>query len=173
MIIFKGLSVARNHLRIDSAPLKSMILYRQKFDRKKRKCYWILYDFDFVIKNLPNFLRYKGKITNIFRRRIAKNCFVKNEFIKIPQKSQKNICATVSFLLKMQAEICKFIKKETLAQVFSCEFCTQLLRTPFYITPSAVVSVFSTVYQNQNGRKRSEMKYCNDLHKSSAINIES
>ena len=27
------------------------------------------------------------------------------------------------FLIKLQASACNFIKKETLAQVFSCEFC--------------------------------------------------
>ena len=27
------------------------------------------------------------------------------------------------FLIKLQAEACNFIKKETLAHVFSCEFC--------------------------------------------------
>ena len=27
------------------------------------------------------------------------------------------------FLIKLQLQACKFIQKETLAQVFSCEFC--------------------------------------------------
>ena len=40
-------------------------------------------------------------------------------FLEIPQNSGENICARVSFLIKA----CNFIKKETLAQVFSCEFC--------------------------------------------------
>ena len=35
----------------------------------------------------------------------------------------QNTCARVSFLIKLQVEACNFIKKETLAQVFSCEFC--------------------------------------------------
>ena len=39
------------------------------------------------------------------------------------QKTQENTCARVSFLLKMQAEACNFIKKETLVKVLSCEFC--------------------------------------------------
>ena len=34
----------------------------------------------------------------------------------------QNTCARVSFLIKLQVEACNFIKKETLAQVFSCEF---------------------------------------------------
>ena len=36
------------------------------------------------------------------------------------QNSQENTCARVSFLIGVA---CNFIKKETLAQVFSCEFC--------------------------------------------------
>ena len=37
------------------------------------------------------------------------------------QISQEITCARVSFLIKLQA--CNLIKKETLAQVFACEFC--------------------------------------------------
>ena len=37
--------------------------------------------------------------------------------------SQENNCARVSFIIKLQAQACNFIKKEILAQVFFCEFC--------------------------------------------------
>ena len=40
------------------------------------------------------------------------------------QKSQENTCARVSFL--------NFIKKETLTQVFSCEFC-EIFENNFFI----------------------------------------
>ena len=43
-------------------------------------------------------------------------------FIKISQNSQENTRVGVSFLIKLQAAY-NFIKKETLTQVFSCEFC--------------------------------------------------
>ena len=43
-------------------------------------------------------------------------------FSKILQKSQENTCAWVSFLIKLQAEACNFVKKETLTQLFSWEF---------------------------------------------------
>ena len=42
-------------------------------------------------------------------------------FLKISENSQKNTFARVSFLIKL-FEACNFIKKVTLAQVFSCEF---------------------------------------------------
>ena len=44
-------------------------------------------------------------------------------FLKISQNSEENTCAWVSFLKKLQAEACTCIKKENLAQVFSCESC--------------------------------------------------
>ena len=46
----------------------------------------------------------------------------KNGFLKIYQNSQKNTCARVSFLKKLPAEACNFIKEETLPQDFFCEF---------------------------------------------------
>ena len=42
-------------------------------------------------------------------------------FLEISQNSLENTCARDSFLIKMQAW--NFIKKGSLAQVFSCEFC--------------------------------------------------
>ena len=59
-------------------------------------------------------------------------------FIEISQNSQENNSAKASFLIKLQVWGCNFIKKETLAQVFFCEFCeiskntfsTDHLRTP-------------------------------------------
>ena len=48
--------------------------------------------------------------------------FCKKMFLEISQNSLENTCARASFLIKLQAEACNFTKKETLAQVFSCEF---------------------------------------------------
>ena len=49
---------------------------------------------------------------------------VKKVFLKISQNSQEKICARVSFLIN-------FVTKETLAQVFSCEFCEIFKNTLF------------------------------------------
>ena len=43
---------------------------------------------------------------------------VKKVFLEILQNSRENNCVRVSL-----PEACNFIKKETLVQVFSCEFC--------------------------------------------------
>ena len=53
---------------------------------------------------------------------VARRCSVKKVFLEISQNSQENTCVIVSFLIKLQAWACNFIKKETLALVFSCEF---------------------------------------------------
>ena len=55
-------------------------------------------------------------------------------FLEILQISLENTCARVSFLIKLQAsgpQPCNFIKTETLAQVFSGEFCEVSKKTFF------------------------------------------
>ena len=54
---------------------------------------------------------------------------VKKVFLEILQNSQENTCAKVSFLIKLQAWG-NFIKKETLAQLFSSEF-GEISKNPF------------------------------------------
>ena len=48
---------------------------------------------------------------------------MKKVFLEISQNSQENTCARVSFLIKLQASGFNVNKKDTVAQVFSCEFC--------------------------------------------------
>ena len=50
---------------------------------------------------------------------------------KNSQNSQENTCARASFLIKLQSETCNFIKKRTLAQVLSCEFC-EIFKNTFF-----------------------------------------
>ena len=54
---------------------------------------------------------------------VLQRCSVEKAFLEILQNSLENTCVRVSILIKLQAQACNFIKKETLAQVFSCEFC--------------------------------------------------
>ena len=75
----------------------------------------------------------------------TRGVLLKKVVFKILQNSQKNSCARVSFLrvsfwtvfISLQAliykirEACSFIKKEALAQVFSCEFCKIFKNTIF------------------------------------------
>ena len=55
---------------------------------------------------------------------VTRRCSLKKVFWEILQISQENTCARVSF-----------IKKETLGQVFSCEFCQTSKNTFSYRTP--------------------------------------
>ena len=62
--------------------------------------------------------------------RVVQRCSVKKMLLEI---SQENTCVRVSFLIKLQ-------NKETLAQVFSCEFCEISKNTFFYRTPPVAAS---------------------------------
>ena len=76
---------------------------------------------------------------------VVQRCSVKKVFLEISQNSQGNTCARVSFLKKLQAEACNFIKKETVAQVFSCKFCGFCKNTFSYRTPLVAASVINDV----------------------------
>ena len=89
----------------------------------------------------------------MFIEAVAQRCSVKKVFLEVSQNSQENICASVSsliklqgarvsFLIKLQAKACNFIKKETLTQVFSCEFC-ETSNTFFHRAPPVAASVFN------------------------------
>ena len=58
----------------------------------------------------------------IWAEAVARRFSVKKVLLKISQNSHENTCVWVSFLIKLKAETSNFIKKETLAQVFSYEF---------------------------------------------------
>ena len=55
---------------------------------------------------------------------------VKNVFLEILQNSQENICARISFLIKLQAQPAMFLKKSLWHRCFPVNFA-KLLRTPF------------------------------------------
>ena len=62
---------------------------------------------------------------------------VKKVFLDISQNSLGNTCARVSILIKLQGwdpEAWNFIKKETLAQMFSCEIC-KISKNAFFSEP--------------------------------------
>ena len=65
---------------------------------------------------------------------------VKKVFLEILQNSQENTCVRVSFLIKCRPDACNFIKKETLAEGFSCEFCEIFTNIFCYRTPPMAAS---------------------------------
>ena len=57
-----------------------------------------------------------------------RRCSVKKGVLRNFANSQENTCVKVAFLIKLA---CNLIKKENLAQVFSCEFCEVFKNTLF------------------------------------------
>ena len=74
---------------------------------------------------------------------VTQRCSAKKVFLEISQNSQENICARVSLLVKLQRAT--FIKREILAQVFSCEFFEISKNTSSYRPPLVAASSHSMI----------------------------
>ena len=83
-------------------------------------------------RSLPNFDPLVGFNLNVLikSKAVVQRCSVKKVLLEISQNSRENTCARVSPVPEPQA--CNVIKKETLAQVFSCEFC-EISKNIFFI----------------------------------------
>ena len=92
---------------------------------------------------------------DVITEAVVQRCSVKKMFLEVSQNSQENTCARVSFLIKLQTEACNFIKKETLTQVFSYEFCEISKNIFFRRTPlvAAYVIRYQKTKQAKNGKK--------------------
>ena len=80
----------------------------------------------------------------------AQTCSVREVFLEVSQNLQENTCPRVPFLIKLQVQACNFIKKGTLAQVFSCEFCRISKNTFSYktalVAASDMCQILATVF---------------------------
>ena len=63
------------------------------------------------------------------KQKQPQNVFCKKSVLRYFANLQENTCAKVSFLIKLQA--LGFIKKKTLAEVFSCE-CCEISKNTFF-----------------------------------------
>ena len=79
---------------------------------------------------------------NFFLRRIRQKVFYKKGVLRNFEKFTGKHRVRVSFLIKLQA-VCNFIKRETLAQVFSCDFREISKNTFSYRTPPVATSTSS------------------------------
>ena len=91
-------------------------------------------------------MNYVMKEAQYYLEAVVQRCSVKKVFLEISQNSQRTTCVRVSFSIKLQAW--NFIRKETLAQVFSCEFCEISKNTFSYRTPLVDASGGSTFYHS-------------------------
>ena len=71
-----------------------------------------------------------------YSENVARKCSVKKMFLEIPQNSQENTCARVSFLIKLPATS---LKRRPLHKYFPVNFA-KILGTPFYKTPLVAAS---------------------------------
>ena len=76
---------------------------------------------------------------------VVQRCSLKKVFLENWQNSKVNTCATVSFLIKLQTWACKFVKKETLAQV---TLALLLLILNFLYVPSISLTFSKKSFQN-------------------------
>ena len=66
----------------------------------------------------------------IYPEAVVQRCSVKKLFLEISQNSQKNTCARVSFLIKLQARPVTLLKKRLWHRCFPVNFM-KFLRAPF------------------------------------------
>ena len=76
---------------------------------------------------------------------VVQRCSLKKVFLENWQNSKENTCASVSFLIKLQTWACKFVKKETLAQV---TLALLLLILNFLYVPSISLTFSKKSFQN-------------------------
>ena len=77
-----------------------------------------------------------------------RRCFVrKNVLRNFPKFTWKHLCQSLS-LVKLKVSACNFIKRESLAQVFSCEFC-KISKNSFFIKHFRATASKCSVLQKQ------------------------
>ena len=82
--------------------------------------HWSIYFFNWTKKH---WLKTSTEESSVGSEAVVQRCSIKKVFLEISQNPQKNNCARDSFLIKLHTLACNFIKKESMAQGFSCEFC--------------------------------------------------
>ena len=98
---------------------------------------------------------------NLFcmHRSSRQRCSVRKDALRNSAKfTGKHLCQSLlfnkvaglglSFLIKLQAQACKFIKKETLVQIFPCGFCEISKKTFFTVYLQATASVCKNVHSS-------------------------
>ena len=97
--------------------------------------------------DLATFLNKISQTHLLLAEVVARGSSVKKVLLKISQNLRENIGARVSSSIRFQAQA--FIKKETLAQVFSYEFVKIVSTRCFKEHPRATASVFR-LFQSMN-----------------------
>ena len=95
---------------------KDRLLISQKIHHRCFKSSKYVFEYWDMKRNTRNVLKVSKAATG--------DVLWKRVFLKISQNSQENTSARAYFLIKLQASgLQLYLKKKTLARVFSCEFC--------------------------------------------------
>ena len=128
---------------------KKIGLSSGRYSMQERNSFFIiLYEFNPKIQSFSESLFPRRALGVRFEVRIeaATGGVLQEKLLReILQSSQENSYARFSFLIKVQA--CIFIKKETLAQVFSCELCENSKNT-FYTEHLRTTASVRSIYRN-------------------------
>ena len=107
-----------NNLKTTSAKSIKLHTFRKLIEYAKRYCKGNVYSYRY------RDTAFRIQVGIILYLKAATGGVLEEQmFLEILQYSRENTCGRVYFLIKLQSSACNFIKKETLAQVFSCEFC--------------------------------------------------
>ena len=99
-------------------------------------------------------------------RNSHRRCSVKKVFLEISQNSRESTSARASFLIKA----CNFIKKETLAQVFPCEFCEISMNVFFQNTSGRLLPVpHKLSINNVNMNNQFTKELCQNIRRQGAF----
>ena len=90
---------------------------------------------------------YKSCSYRLFKEAVVRRCFVIKVFLKTSQNSQENTCPRVFFKINLQVSI---LKKETLVQVLSCEFCKISKTAPFLTEHFRWLLLYSAFNSSRN-----------------------
>ena len=100
-----------------------------------------------------------AKLLTFFWEAVIRRCSLKKVFLaNFANFTEKRLCQSL-FLVKLHFSACNFIKKETLAQVFSCKFCKICKNTFSFRAPPVAPSPFL-----QNNFRRLFLKNTTDSY---------
>ena len=113
---------------LSSVPLYRNHHYKSLYDTKNYQ--WVPVEHSSKLSTNKNVRCIQEKIERRRSEAVTRSYSVKKVFLNFLKNLQENTCTRVSFLIKPEA--CDFIKKETLTQVFFCEFC-EIFKKTFFI----------------------------------------
>ena len=105
---------------------KLSIIFFKYGTTKSGKCPYILWSVIYAKTHLQAAVYLSLKSIHFCKEleKVARRCYVKKDFLEnFAKVTEIHLCQSPFFKRKLLLSLCNFIKKETLTQVFSCEFC--------------------------------------------------